>query len=220
MNKKEAIVDTCFFNKLSCDGKDIETFKRVLADLDFFPVVHPYIAMKELDVFPNFSKLVDEGFVRVIPYEEFIEDDDDQKMYEDFFHDLYTEMKTYHETMESRKQMLPLELPKGATIYTYRRAGMSLGDVHIILMAFFMHLPIILSEDSDIGFLRSAIARKISRDDYNVEIYDVMDLVMMIAQNKETSISKKEIEKIVLNVNERRRLSEVKKKWTENHSTP
>lgn len=116
--------------------------------------------------------------------------------------------------------MLPLELPKGATIYTYRRAGMSLGDVHIILMAFFMHLPIILSEDSDIDFLRSAIARKISRDDYNVEIYDVMDLVMMIAQNKETSISKKEIEKIVLNVNERRRLSEVKKKWTKNHSTP
>lgn len=85
MNKKEAIVDTCFFNKLSCDGKDIETFKKVLADLEFFPVVHSYIAMKELDVFPNFSKLVDEGFVRVIPYEEFIEDDDDQKMYEDFF---------------------------------------------------------------------------------------------------------------------------------------
>lgn len=43
---------------------------------------------------------------------------------------------------------------------------------------------------------------------------------MMIVKNKETSISKKEIEKIVLNVNERRHLSEVKKKWTENHSTP
>lgn len=33
MSKKEAIVDTCFFNKLSNDGKNIEAFKKVLVDL-------------------------------------------------------------------------------------------------------------------------------------------------------------------------------------------
>ena len=46
MSKKEAIVDTCFFNKLSNDGKKIEAFKKVLVDLDYKPVVHPYIAEK------------------------------------------------------------------------------------------------------------------------------------------------------------------------------
>ena len=61
MSKKEAIVDTCFFNKLSNNGKNIEAFKKVLVDLEYKPVVHPYIAEKELDVFPQFNKLIEEG---------------------------------------------------------------------------------------------------------------------------------------------------------------
>lgn len=148
MSKKEAIVDTCFFNKLSNDGKNIEAFKKVLVDLDCKPVVHPYIAEKELDVFPHFNKLVEEGFIRKAV----------------------------------------------------------------------MRLPIILSEDGDIEFLRSVAKRKISSDSYNLDIYNVMDLIMMIAKKEDTTFSKKELEKVVLEVKERARLSEVKQVWNETHS--
>lgn len=148
MSKKEAIVDTCFFNKLSNDGKNIEAFKKVLVDLDYKPVVHPYIAEKELDVFPHFNKLVEEGFIRKAV----------------------------------------------------------------------MRLPIILSEDGDIEFLRSVAKRKISSDSYNLDIYNVMDLIMMIAKKEDTTFSKKELEKVVLGVKERARLSEVKQVWNETHS--
>ena len=48
MNKKEVLVDTVFLEKLSCDGKNLDTFKKVLSDLDFKPVVH------WLDVFLSF----------------------------------------------------------------------------------------------------------------------------------------------------------------------
>lgn len=137
MSKKEAIVDTCFFNKLSNDGKNIEAFKKVLVDLDYKPVVHPYIAEKELDVFPHFNKLVEEGFIREAEYSEFIEDEDDAELYEQYFPELYEEMREYLEIKGSKKQIEKLVIPKGQTIYTYRRAGMSLGDVHMILMAFF-----------------------------------------------------------------------------------
>lgn len=95
---------------------------------------------------------------------------------------------------------------------------MSLGDVHMILMAFFMRLPIILSEDGDIEFLRSVAKRKISSDSYNLDIYNVMDLIMMIAQKEDTKFSKKELEKVVLEVKERAKLSEVKQAWNETHS--
>ena len=44
-----------------------------------------------------------------------------------------------------------------------------------------MRLPIILSEDGDIEFLRSVAKRKISGDAYNLDIYNVMDLILMIA---------------------------------------
>ena len=218
MSKKEAIVDTCFFNKLSNDGKNIEAFKKVLVDLDYKPVVHPYIAEKELDVFPHFNKLVDEGFIRKAEYSEFIEDDDDAELYEQYFPELYEEMRKYLEIKVSKKQIERLAIPKGQTIYTYRRAGMSLGDVHMILMAFFMRLPIILSEDGDIDFLRSVAKRKISSDSYNLDIYNVMDLIMMIAQKEDTKFSKKELEKVVLEVKERAKLSEVKQAWNETHS--
>ena len=218
MSKKEAIVDTCFFNKLSNDGKSIEIFKKVLVDLDYKPVVHPYIAEKELDVFPHFNKLVEEGFIRKAEYSEFIEDEDDAELYEQYFYELYEEMREYLEIKGSKKKIEKLVIPKGQTIYTYRRASMSLGDVHMILMAFFMRLPIIFSEDGDIEFLRSVAKRKISSDSYNLDIYNVMDLIMMIAQKEDTTFSKKELEKVVLEVKERARLSEVKQAWNETHS--
>lgn len=218
MNKKEAIVDTCFFNKLSNDGKSIEIFKKVLVDLDYKPVVHPYIAEKELDVFPHFNKLVEEGFIRKAEYSEFIEDEDDAELYEQYFYELYEEMREYLEIKGSKKKIEKLVIPKGQTIYTYRRASMSLGDVHMILMAFFMRLPIIFSEDGDIEFLRSVAKRKISSDSYNLDIYNVMDLLMMIAQKENTAFSKKELEKVVLEVKERSRLSEIKRAWNRTHS--
>lgn len=218
MSKKEAIVDTCFFNKLSNNGKNIEAFKKVLVGLEYKPVVHPYIAEKELDVFPHFNKLIEEGFIRKAEYSEFIEDEDDAELYEQYFPELYEEMREYLEIKGAKKRIEKLAIPKGQTIYTYRRAGMSLGDVHMILMAFFMRLPIILSEDGDIEFLRSVAKRKISSNSYNLDIYNVMDLIMMIAQKEDTTFSKKELEKVVLEVKERARLSEVKQAWNETHS--
>ena len=218
MSKKEAIVDTCFFNKLSNDGKNIEAFKKVLVDLDFKPVVHPYIAEKELDVFPHFNKLVEEGFIRKAEYNEFIEDEDDAELYEQYFPELYEEMREYLEIKGSKKQIEKLTIPKGQTIYTYRKASMSLGDVHMILMAFFMRLPIILSEDGDIEFLRSVAKRKISSDSYNLDIYNVMDLIKMIAQKEDTTFSKKELKNVVLNVKERPKLAEVNEIWDKSHS--
>ena len=218
MSKKEAIVDTCFFNKLSNDGKNIEAFKKVLVDLDFKPVVHPYIAEKELDVFPHFNKLVEEGFIRKAEYNEFIEDEDDAELYEQYFPELYEEMREYLEIKGSKKQIEKLTIPKGQTIYTYRKASMSLGDVHMILMAFFMRLPIILSEDGDIEFLRSVAKRKISSDSYNLDIYNVMDLIKMIAQKEDTTFSKKELKNVVLNVKERSKLAEVNEIWDKSHS--
>lgn len=203
---------------LSNNGKNIEAFKKVLVDLEYEPVVHPYIAEKELDVFPQFNKLIEEGFIRKAEYSEFIEDEDDAELYEQYFPELYEEMREYLEIKGSKKRIEKLAIPKGQTIYTYRRAGMSLGDVHMILMAFFMRLPIILSEDGDIEFLRSVAKRKISSNSYNLDIYNVVDLIMMIAQKEDTTFSKKELEKVVLEVKERVRLSEVKQAWNETHS--
>lgn len=52
MNKPEALVDTCFLHKFSKEGKNIELLKEILQNLDFQPVIHPYIWENELEMYP------------------------------------------------------------------------------------------------------------------------------------------------------------------------
>lgn len=54
MRKTEVIVDTCFLQKLSSEGKAIDNIKRVLTELEYVPVAHPYIYEYELSLHSYF----------------------------------------------------------------------------------------------------------------------------------------------------------------------
>lgn len=217
MDKTEVIVDTCFFNKLSNEGKNIELLKKVLTDLDYKPVVHPYIAKNELDMYSYFETLVKEGFVRVADYDEFILDEDDEELYEQYFYELHNDLRERLKLNGAKKHLKEISIPPKQTIFTYRQANNSLGDIHMILMAFFMQLPVILSEDADIVELRSLTKSKMSSSSYELEIFNVMDLILKIAQKEDTIFTKQELQKAVLEVRERKHLPEMKQAWNEYH---
>lgn len=136
INKKEVLIDTGFLEKLSCNGKNLEVFKKVLTDLEYKPVVHPYIAANELDMYTYFDNLVTEGFIRIANYNEFLYDDEDRTIYQSFFIDIHNMLREYLKAAGGKKQLEKLVLPTGQNVFTYRKALMSLGDVHMILMAF------------------------------------------------------------------------------------
>lgn len=217
MNKKEVLVDTAFLEKLSCDGKNLETFKKVLSDLEYKPVVHPYIAANELDMHPYFDKLVAEGFVRVAQYTDFLCDDEDRTLYESYFIDIHNSLREYLEAAGGKKQLEQLVLPTGQDVFTYRKAAMSLGDVHIILMAFFTRMPIILTEDSDIDILRSITRRKMGSEKYALNIYSAVDLLTMIAEKEESIFKKNELVDIAKSIGERKHQSDIKQAWNRTH---
>lgn len=127
-------------------------------------------------------------------------------------------LREYLDAAGGKKHLEKLVLPADQNVFTYRRASMSLGDVHIILMAFFTKMSIILTEDSDIGILRSIAKRKFESQSYNLNIYNAVDLLMMIAQKEDTSFSKSELEVIVKAVGGRPHLSEIKQTWNSTHS--
>ena len=106
---------------------------------------------------------------------------------------------------------------KGQTVFSYRKAQMSLGDVHMILMAFFMQMPIILTEDSDIGLLRSITKRKMSSNKYNLDIYNAVDLLRMIAEKEDSAFTKSQLIDIVKSIGERVHQSEIKRAWNDHH---
>lgn len=217
MKKREVLIDTVFLGKLSNDGKNIETFKKIMSDLEYSPVVHPYIANNELDMYPYFNKLVDEGVVRVAEYSEFLNDEEDEKIYQLYFLDIHNRMREYLESAGGKKQLEELILPKNQTVFSYRKASMSLGDVHIILMAFFMKLPIILTNDSDIALLQTITKSVMSSDAYSLGIYSAIDVLIMIAQKEDTVFSKQELIDVVKAIGERKYLSEVKQQWNCHH---
>ena len=171
MHKKEVLVDTAFLEKLSCNGKKLDIFRKVLSDLEYKPVVHPYIATNELDMYSFFDVLVGEGFVRVANYNEFLADEEDKDLYASYFIDIHNKLREHLEAAGGKKQLEELVLPAGQDVFSYRKAAMSLGDVHMILMAFFTRMPIILTEDSDIDILRSITKRIMGSERYTLNIY-------------------------------------------------
>ncbi len=218
MEKSKAIVDTCFLQKLSSEGKNIDNVKKVIDELAFTPVCHPYMVKHELGLFSYLQNLVQTGYIQEIPYDEFIKDDLDKQLYEAYFEQLYEDFRVFLAAKGGPKQIDKLRLSSSADIYEIHRQGSSMGDIHMLLMAMFMRLPIILTEDSDIEILNTLAKKRIDIGSYTLKIYDAFDLLKEIASREKSSISKKELEQILNDIGKRKYRSEIKKIWNENHS--
>lgn len=218
MEKVKAIVDTCFLQKLSSGGKNTDNIKLVLDELNYVPVTHPYIAEHELALNAPLDRLVREGYIEVIGYDAFIRDDFEKQLYESYFAVLYEDLRKYLEAMNGPKQMKPLYFKQGQTIYNTHLQGSSMADVHMILMASFLRLPVLMTEDSDIGLLRTMSRKRMSLGDYSLQIYSTIDLLKELAQKEDGSLSKKELQRILNEMGERRRRSEITAIWNEAHN--
>lgn len=215
--QQKAIVDTCLLHKLSADGKNPDYIKKVIDNLGYNPLAHKYVAEQEFELHGYLKKLLDEGFIEVVEYEEFLDSDFSRKLYEQQFIDIYNELRDYLKNKGGTKQMPELRIPTGHTIYDYHMHGSSMGDVHMILMASFMRLPVFLSEDSDIALLRDIAKRRLSISSYQLNIYNTMDLLRLIAVNSNADISHKEFENIVKQTGERSNWKDLNSIWNENH---
>lgn len=92
-----------------------------------------------------------------------------------------------------------------------------MGDVHMILMASYLQMPILLTEDSDIEMLRDIAKRRMRLGEYSLQILNGVQLIEEIAKKQDSSITVKEIEAILKAMRERNAVSGIKAVWRENH---
>lgn len=215
MNKPEALVDTCFLHKFSREGKNVELLRKILQNLDFQPVLHPYIWENELKMYSYIEALINEGWIRIASYEEFLFDEDDTELYIQQFKELYKHLGEYYRMTGSKKMVDAL--PDNCDIFTYRKSKTSIGDVHIILMAAYSAIPVVFTEDGDIPALKSIAKRRISNEFYQMEIYNALDALELIIKNSDCIFSKKDIEKILNEIGERPHRSQYKQMWDTYH---
>lgn len=218
MGETEVIVDTCFLQKLSSEGKRLDNIKKVLAELKYIPVVHPYIYEHELALHSYLAGLVTEGYIKVIQYNEFQKDADDKKSYENYYNVLYEDMRLTLEAINSPKQVEKLCLHKGQTIYNTHKQGSSMGDVHMILMASYLQMPILLTEDSDIEMLHDIAKRRMQLGRYSLQILNAVQLIEEIAKKPDSSMSVKDMESVLKSMKERGAVARIRTVWRENHS--
>ena len=216
MKKQRAIVDTCFLQKISANGSCQDNIKRILDNLDYSPVAHKYVVEQEFGLHSYLAKYIEDGYISTIEYNEFLPDDFSRKVYEKQFKDIYGEMRSYLRCKAGKKQMPELIIPNGKDIYTHHISGSSMGDIHMILMASFLRLPVFLSEDSDIILLRDIAKRRLSLSNYKLHIYDTLDLLSQLAAKKNISISHKEFESLVKQVGERDNWKSINAIWRDN----
>lgn len=93
---------------------------------------------------------------------------------------------------------------------------MSLGDVHLILMAAFEGIPVVLSDDSDIELLKG-IAKKYSYSQHEIEIMGSVEVLEKIASMAEPHFTKDELVAIVKNAGKAKEKSRVKQAWNKVH---
>lgn len=88
----------------------------------------------------------------------------------------------------------------------------------MILMASYLQMPILLTENSDIGLLRDIAKRRMRLGKYSLQILNGVQLLEEIAKKQPPSMTMKEIEAILKDMKERRVISSVKAVWRENHT--
>ncbi len=88
----------------------------------------------------------------------------------------------------------------------------------MILMASFLQMPVLLTEDSDIEMLRDIAKRRMRLGQYSLQILNGVQLIEEIAKKQNTSISVKEIESILKAMRKRDVISSIKAVWRENHT--
>lgn len=205
----EAVIDTDLLNKITQapnirDGKEL--FLRTMRELNVIPVTHYYLAEREMQVCNKIAtELIVEGHIKVFQKEDFIPDRETEEEYAGFFRKWYNYLNP-----EER-------IGKDIDIFNFKKSGHSMGEIHALLMARYMNLKILMSDDLDAKWLVKNSEMR------GIQVYDLVDIYTLIGQREEKTITLSEVENIIRRENpldsieqkrrKKKKYIKVKNKW-------
>ena len=132
-----AVLDADFLNKINAirSANPDELFLKLMTELSCSPVVHPFVA-EELFNCGLAQRMLAAGHIRKIGYDEFLPNER-RSQYDQSFRELY-HILTLAE--------YGIEIEPDDDIFS-RHAGKSYGEVHSILMASQLKIPVFYSND-------------------------------------------------------------------------
>ena len=195
----KAIIDTDFFNKITlapniADGKDL--FIRTMNEFNIQPVVHYYVAEREMTVQNGIAKeLLDSGYLEVYHKENIVKSEEDEQLYESYFRKWYNYLNVDKPRLE-----------KDVDVFKLLRANHSLGEIHSTLLAYFTKMNMIMSDDSDAADLVSYAGL------LDVKVLNLVDVYSIIGAKSIKSITINEVECVIRSENPKDTIKEKKRK--------
>ena len=156
--KQTIIIDADFLNVITSASDGEKFFEDIVRSLDFQPLIHQYVADNELFNNNSAKRLIDDGIIQRVTYGE-IFDDDFEVFYKQSFADYYYQMNN---------KEIPCSI---SNIFKYREAGHNLGEIHSCIMANFLNVSYLMSNDrgaKDLANTRVPNLHVMSIDDFIV----------------------------------------------------
>ena len=149
MEDNRVALDTDFINVITeyRDRDSATLFCDIFKVLGKTPVVHPFVAECELMHNAVALGLLEKGVIQTIPYEEFLPNEDADKR--TFYTNMFRELNT---------KITGRSLSEQTNIFA-SNAGHSFGEVHTVLMAVELGIPLFYSNDRGAKTAAAAYAK-------------------------------------------------------------
>ena len=182
--ENHVVIDSDFCNMIA-PGNNIEKEKEfvrsIFNSLQKKPVVHIFVYEQELLTNKVIKELVAENFIDVIDYDAFLPADIFKIQYTETFADFYNFMNG--ETME-----------KVFDVITKHHSKKNMGEIHSLILAQYMSIPIFMSNDNGAKNLAKS---KINTQNFTIDVMNVCEVFCEIKRNGTIQIDKKAVRSIL-----------------------
>lgn len=163
--RKKIAIDADYFNKFTEMNPDGQLFLKVMDEFQAFPVMQEYVYSYELAGNPTARLLVEQGKMQVLDYSDYLPDN--KSNYENMFLRAYQALNFQH--FDTRK----------CNVYTYHHEKENLGEIRTALMAFYLRIEVMMSDD---GGAKSYISKNVSSRRHPLTVYNIFETLMMIGR--------------------------------------
>lgn len=196
-DKKYVVIDTDFFRKVTNDMKTEELFLRMMNELNVIPVMHEFVYSEELHKDFFVKKLKDTGNLIIFSFHDYL-DSDNKDDFEEKFTEAYKKFN--------------FQAFAGEDIYKYRKCKESLGEIHSSLMAWYMNMDMMMSDD---GEAKQYVTVMLNSRKKKIQVLNVYDTLKYIGEMPNRNIKWKDIKGMANQAfkNAPQKLESIKKIW-------
>jgi len=174
MDESRVLLDSDFCNMLTEINSEKIDSRKLLEDLISIlgkvPYIHEYLVNEELFNNTIIQDFLKEGKIKVLKYSEITQNGKYKQLYEDTFEEFFYTMNDEDFSQIKSK----------TDCFSFRKQGCNLGEIHSLIAARFLSIPLFYSNDTG----ARALAKKYDTQDCVVKLVSGLDLMIEYKDTK------------------------------------